>query len=94
MVKVKYMHIATISSKLQITIPKRLLESLDIKPKEKVLIEKYRDQLILKPLKKSLTKELSGSLRTYIDPKKLGVPFSVVRDKAQEKAAKYLATKK
>lgn len=87
------MHIVTISSKSQITIPKKLLSSLDIKPKQKVLIEKSNDTLLLKPLKKSVVDELAGSLNKYIDPKKLGASWETIMDETKKEVAKHLVQK-
>ena len=87
------MNIVTISSKRQITLPKHLLLNLNIRPKEKVLIERHKDGVLVRPLKTSITKQLAGSLRKYIHPSKLGVPFDVIMEETIKKVAKELAQK-
>lgn len=67
------MHIATISSQRQITIPKALLDQLSLSAKDKVKIEVDNDQLMIK--KTVSLMDLSGCLRKYIHPSKLGVSF-------------------
>lgn len=54
-------HTATISSKLQITLPKHMLNSLGLKPKRKVSIELHQTIMILKPAVVS-SDQLSGCL--------------------------------
>ena len=80
------MNIVTISSKRQITIPKYLLLNLNLHPKEKVLIERHKDGVLVRPLKMSITKQLAGSLTKYIHPSKLGVPFDVIMEETIKKA--------
>lgn len=87
------MKIATISSKGQITLPRSLLRELNIRPKQKVFIQRENGAFLITPIKKSITEELAGSLTKYIHPSKLGVPFEEVRRKTQELAAKELAEK-
>lgn len=89
------MHIATLSSKRQITIPKRFLDELRLKPKSKFILEleKGENRLSLKPIKKSIAEELAGSLTKFVDPSKLGVPFSKIREEAQRLAAEELVKK-
>ena len=87
------MNIVTISSQRQITLPKHLLLNLNLRPKEKVSIEAHKDGVLLKPLKTSIAKQLAGSLRKYIHPSKLGVPFDVIMEETIKKVAKELAQK-
>jgi bifunctional DNA-binding transcriptional regulator/antitoxin component of YhaV-PrlF toxin-antitoxin module len=88
------MHIATISSKRQITLPKDMLEYLNLSFYGKVYIEKKNKTLTLTPIKKSIVEETAGSLYKFIPKDKLNVPFSVVRRETQKKVAEYLVTKK
>lgn len=85
------MNIVTISSKNQITLPKDLLASLGVGVKSQLLIDKESENIVLKPLKKSIVEEVGGSLRKYIDPKKLGVPFSEIMEETKKIVARKLA---
>ncbi|MBP9781112.1 AbrB/MazE/SpoVT family DNA-binding domain-containing protein [Candidatus Woesebacteria bacterium] len=58
---VVHKHVATISSKRQITIPKHMLDLLGLKPKRKISIELRQAIMILKPAVVSAD-QLSGSL--------------------------------
>lgn len=87
------MHIATISSKNQITLPAKLLAELQVKPKQKVLIENKKGILTVKPLKRSIVDEVAGSLTKYVDPKKLGRPWNEIMEETTKLAAKEIAKK-
>lgn len=87
------MNIATISSQRQITLPKRLLLELKLKPKQKVLIERHKKGVLVRPVRTSVTQELAGSLTKYIHPSKLGIPFDVIMEETQKKVAIELAKK-
>lgn len=87
------MKIATISSKGQLTIPKYVQDMMNITYGSKVMLYPDKDILLIKPLKNSLTQQTAGSLKKYSNPKKLGVPFSKVREETQKIAAKELAKK-
>lgn len=71
------MHIATISSQRQITIPKALLDQLSLSAKDKVKISVDNDQLVMK--KTTNIMSLSGSLRKYIHSSKLGVSYEFAK---------------
>lgn len=88
------MKIVTLSSKHQITIPKALLEQLQVSPRSKLLIKAEKDAIMVKPLRKSLVDELAGSLTKYVHPSKLGVPFDVIMEETKKIVAKKLATGK
>ena len=78
------MHIATISSQRQITIPKALLEQLSLSAKDKVKISIDNDQLVIE--KTANIMNLSGILRKYIQPSKLGVSYESAKKIAMTKA--------
>mgnify|MGYP001557951561 CR=1 FL=1 len=87
------MHIATISSKRQITIPKKMLDNLALKPKSKVIIVKEKNTFLLKPLRgNSIVEELGGSLKKYTDPSKLGRSVSEIEEKVGELKARHVAS--
>lgn len=86
------MHIATISSKRQITLPKSLLEELGLGANKKVLVTKEKNALKIKPVKKSVTEELSGSLTKFVHPSKLGVPWKKIKGEVGEAIAEHAAT--
>ena len=87
------MHIVTISSKRQITIPKSLLETLGLEPRKKVLIEKDGGILKLRPIKKSVVEETAGSLRKYVHPSLLGKSVEEIDREAKKLYAEHLAKK-
>lgn len=88
------MRIVTLSSKNQITIPKALLEQLQVYPRSKLLITAEKDTIVVKPLKKSIVDELVGSLTKYVHPSKLGVSFDVIMEETKKIVAKKLAGEK
>lgn len=88
------MRIVTLSSKNQITIPKALLEQLQVYPRSKLLITAEKDTIVVKPLKKSIVDELVGSLTKYVHPSKLGVSFDVIMEETKKIVAKKLAAEK
>ena len=87
------MKIATISSKGQITIPQVLLKQLALKPKGKVLVQREKDNIVLKPIKRSVADRLAGALTQYVHPSKLGVSFDVIMEETKKIVAKELAEK-
>jgi len=87
------MHIATISSKRQITLPKHLLESLGLEPKKKVLIERDKGTLRLRPVRKSVVEETAGSLKKYVHPSLLGKSVEEIDREAKKLYAEHLAKK-
>lgn len=87
------MPIVTISSKRQITLPKKLLDETGIKPKSKVIISKGKNSLYLQPAKTSIVDELGGSLRKYIHPSKLGKSVREIKKEVDEILTEQLAKK-
>lgn len=87
------MKIATISSKGQITIPKDVQKMMNVTYGSKVMLYPDKNILMIKPLKNSIVEQTAGSLKKYVDPKKLGIPFSKVREETQRIAAAELAKK-
>ena len=85
------MKVSLLSSKGQITIPKDMQDVLKISPRSKLALYPHKGVLIVKPLKTSIAEQTAGSLRKYVDPKKLGIPFTKVREETQKIAAKELA---
>lgn len=81
------MKIITISSKGQITLPRSLMRELGLKPKSKVYIRKEENEVVVEPVSDSIIDELAGSLNKYIDPKKLGKPFSEIMEETKKKTA-------
>lgn len=87
------MKIVTISSKNQITLPKKDLDDLNIKPSSKLIVERKGKKLVLELMEKSITEQTAGALRPYTDPKLLGIPFKKVREETQKIVARELAEK-
>lgn len=88
------MQMATISSKRQITLPKELLSQVGIRPGGKVLIEKDKRAIKLKPLKKSIVEQTYASLNKYVHPSKLGISVEEIAEQTFKKAAQEIATKR
>ena len=80
------MYTATLSSKNQITIPKFLLDLINVKSGIQFLISEEDQTLTMKPIKTSLVDELAGSMSV---PKRLrGIPFEKAQAIAEYEAAK------
>jgi len=87
------MKIVKLSSKNQITLPVFSLSLLGIQPKSRLLVEGDKEKIILKPLKRSITDELAGSLTKYVPKSKLGNDFSKIMEETKTIVAKELAEK-
>ena len=88
------MKIATVSSKGQITIPKDFLENiLNISYGSKVILDSDKDVLTIKPLKQSLVTQTAGSLKKFVNPELLNIPFAKAREETQRLAAAELKKK-
>lgn len=85
------MNLATLSSKYQITLPKKLLDGYHLLPKNKVLIEKRRGGIFLRPLSRSITDTMAGSLYALIAKNKRGAPLPSIMKKTQKRVATYLS---
>jgi len=85
------MHIATISSKRQITLPKKLLDKHNVKPGDTVVVTTNKNGLAIEPKTNSIVEETAGSLKKYIPKAKLGVPFKQVREKTMQMVAEEIA---
>lgn len=66
-------NLTSITTKNQITIPMEIVRSLDIAPKDKVMVEREGNFIKIKPLKKRSFLDLYGAMKTKkeIDFKKL-----------------------
>jgi len=53
--------LATVTSKMQLTIPIRIARKLDLKPGHKVIVAARNGRIVVKPLR-SVVEELAGSL--------------------------------
>ncbi|GIW64419.1 MAG: hypothetical protein KatS3mg092_0352 [Patescibacteria group bacterium] len=87
------MIISTISSKNQITLPKDILLSIGIGPKDKLLIRKEEEKIILSPLKNSVVDEIAGVLTKNVSRKKLNQPLTEIRKQTKIKTAYKLMKK-
>ncbi len=79
----------TISSQNQITLPKFITNLLGIQPGDKVLVKTDKDEVILKPMGKSIIDELGGSL--VITKDKRSVPFDEVLSETKKKVSQKIA---
>lgn len=84
------MNIVTLSSNNQIAIPSYLLRDLNFGSGDKLIIRKIGDYIGLEPIKGSVVKSLSGSLKKYIPKNKLNTPWKKVIMEAR-KAMTYAA---
>lgn len=87
------MRIVTLSSKRQITLPVYMLNSLGIEPRSKILIEEGKENITLKPLKRSIIDEVAGSLSKFVPASKKGKFFSEIMEETKRIVAKQLAQK-
>lgn len=87
------MQIALLSSKGQITIPKKIQNQLQIGHKSKLAIYPQKDLIIIKPLKSSITEQTAGSLARFIPQNKKGVSFNQVLEETKKIVASELASK-
>jgi len=85
------MHIATISSQRQITLPKAYLTELTLSIKDKVKISINDQKLILEPVLSS-TADLAGSLLAYIPKSKIGTSYVVAKKVAIKNIIQDLAS--
>ncbi len=81
----------TISSQNQITLPKFITNLLGINPGDKVLVRTEKDEVVLRPMGKSVVEDLGGSL--VVAESKRGVPFDEVLAETKKKTAKKLVDK-
>lgn len=84
------MNIVTISSKNQITIPKNLLLSLNLRPAEKLVLDIENGMLVAEPFVGSIVEGTAGSLTSYIVKNKLKKAFSYILAKTKKKTARKL----
>jgi len=75
----------TLSSKNQITIPKYILEMLDIKSGDKLLVNPKTEEITITPLKESIVEQLAGSIK--VPKNKRGIPFKKIREETQKMVA-------
>ena len=85
------MKMVTVSSKRQVTIPKRLLDALNLEPGNKLVLKVQKNSLIAQSLGSSVVEQTAGSLTAFVGRSRLGVPFSQALEKTKELVAKDLA---
>ena len=73
---------ATITSKMQLTIPMKIATKIGIKVGEKLQVSEHSGQIILTPVKK-LLHELAGSLSTPTKWKNKNIEF-IIQDAKRE----------
>lgn len=78
------MHIATISSQRQITLPKVLLDQMSLDLKDRVQIVFADGNLVIKP-EKIKAADLIGSLGSKISASKMSIPFQLAKAAALKK---------
>lgn len=79
----------TLSSKNQITFPRFILDMLEIESGDKLLVETENNQIVVKPVGKSIIDLLVKSIKVSKDKK--GISFKKVRLTTQKIVAKKLA---
>ena len=81
---------AKVSSKGQITLPRRVRQALDVKPGERVMFVMHDNSVVLRPMGPSSAQTIAGSLRRYASIRKAArqarrvVKKEVARAAAQE----------
>jgi len=65
-------HIARLSAKGQFTIPKRLRDSIGVRPGERAALEMCRGHLTISALRPTITEQTAGSLARHARPRKEG----------------------
>lgn len=80
----------TLSSKNQITFPKLILDMLGIESGEKLLVQVESNQIVVKPVGKSVVDLLAKSIK--VSKGKKGISFQKIRLTTQKIVAKKLAT--
>lgn len=85
------MKVVTVSSKRQVTIPKRLLNILNVEPGSKLVLKVQKDLLIAQPLGTSVVEQTAGSLTASVSRSRFGVPFPQALKKTKQIVAKDLA---
>lgn len=80
------MYTTTLSVKNQITLPKFLLDMINVKSGIQFLISEKDETLTMRPIKTSLVDELVGSMS--VPKSKRGVPFEKIQAIAEYEAAK------
>jgi bifunctional DNA-binding transcriptional regulator/antitoxin component of YhaV-PrlF toxin-antitoxin module len=85
------MQIIKISSKNQVTIPKKTLEKLGFG--KKAILETEKGVIKILPMGDSVVEEVAGSLKTYVKKSKLGSDLKTINDITTNKAVRELASK-
>jgi looped-hinge helix DNA binding domain, AbrB family len=83
------MPIAVLTSKGQITVPKEVRKTLNLKPSEKVIVVVEGDQAVIKPLKGNIL-DIGGSVK--IPDNEKPVDFRKIREEVRKKVAEKTAT--
>lgn len=78
------MYTATLSSKNQVTIPKKLLDLYGLKSGDKIKFTKQKGKIIVEPAGDIDIDKMAGSLTSYVKPELLGKSWGYVMDKANE----------
>lgn len=80
--------ITTVSSKNQITLPKALLEQVNLKSGDKLLIDPKGKGIFLRPVGASLVENVFASVK--VTAKKRNIPFRQVMAETKKLVAKKL----
>jgi antitoxin PrlF len=83
------MPIAVLTSKGQMTIPKKVRKALNLKPSEKVIITVEGNQAVIKPLRGNIL-DIGGSIK--VSEKEKPVDFHLVREEVKKRLAKKAVT--
>lgn len=81
------MILSRISAKGQITLPKKVRQTLEVNPGDRVLFVIEDDTVVLKPLTASSARALGGSLRQYARARSPGAARAVVKKETARAAA-------
>lgn len=84
------MALATLSSQNQITLPKRILDEVQLCPRDKVFVHKRGSRIILEPINQSIAENTFGALSDYVTADKKGQPLAEIMQETKKKAAQKL----
>ncbi len=82
-----------LSSKGQITIPRKLQKEYNLSPRSRIVIYAEKDGIKIKPLKTSIVDQTAGSLAKYITKETLGKDWKEIREETQRLAAEHIVKK-
>jgi bifunctional DNA-binding transcriptional regulator/antitoxin component of YhaV-PrlF toxin-antitoxin module len=87
------MHVVTISSKNQITIPAKVLLEVGLGKSEKAIIKSQGGVITIVPAGASVTDQVAGSLKEQIPQNKIGSSLKKIDSVVKKRVSERLVTK-